>query len=155
MIVKNIENVYYIIKEITINQKMQRIIVFSLISLLFSITSLFVIHFNIHYGVSKREGSITSIYVKDSISHYHHVLKDNSTYITCTYGPSYPGYPGHEIFMYYYHYDNSYICFPDYISMFLLFLDKFLYVITFVSSISLTISIYSLHIKEFINKKEA
>lgn len=128
---------------------MQRIIVFSLISFLFSITALFVIHYNINYGIAKREGSVTSIYFKDSISHYHHVLKDNGIYITCTYGigyPGYPGYPGHEIFMYYYHYDNSYICFPDYISMFLLFLDKILYVITFVSSISLTISIYSLHI---------
>jgi hypothetical protein len=133
---------------------MQRIIVFSLIIFLFSITALFVIHYNINYGIAKREGSVASIYFKDSISHYHHVLKDNGTYITCTYGPSYAGYPGHEIFMYYYHYDNSYICFPDYISMFLLFLDKFLYVIAFVSSISLTISIYSLHINEFINKKE-
>ena len=133
---------------------MQRIIVFSLISLLFSITSIFVIHYNIHYGIGKREGSLTTTYVKDSISHYHHQLKDDDTYLICTYGAGYPGYPGHEIFMYYYHYDNSYICFPDYISMFLLFLDKFLYVITFVSSISLTISIYSLHINEFINKKE-
>ena len=133
---------------------MQRIIVFSLISLLFSITSIFVIHYNIHYGIGKREGSFTTTYVKDSISHYHHQLKDDGTYLICTYGAGYPGYPGHEIFMYYYHYDNSYICFPDYISMFLLFLDKFLYVIAFVSSISLTISIYSLHINEFINKKE-
>jgi hypothetical protein len=133
---------------------MQRIIVFSLISLLFSISSIFVIHYNIHYGIGKREGSLTTTYVKDSISHYQHQLKDDGPYLICTYGTGYPGYPGHEIFMYYYHYDNSYICFPDYISMFLLFLDKFLYVIAFVSSISLTISIYSLHINEFINKKE-
>ncbi len=133
---------------------MEKTTMFSLIGVLLSITTLLVIHCNIHYGIAKREGSITSIHVKDSISHYHYQLKDDGTYLICTYGAGYPGYPGHEIFMYYYQYENSYICFPDYISMFLLFLDKILYVIAFVSSILFTLSIYPLYMNEIMHKKE-